>query len=708
MIKARKLSLALFIATFLLAIMLMAIMPSTVIAQAEENTIKNFDNTDILDDLSEMTDLEGTSFSFDVFKEDSKGTAQLFNFVEYGFADTDENSKMFGLYLYIYNPTAKALSTDSNKVTVATSFQASKNNNGFKYVESYSIFSLKYVSKTINNLFYKFKVDDSQSLLYNLSKGNKVSRQYSFGELTLKYKDLVNVKIVSLGHQFMYSGYSKGLSSGTQEKSTLSTMSESLETLSLDLKHTFFRYGEPSSAGDYTSQQTLHTVYFSVPNEVIEAYGNMQKIHAEWEEYKTLPVYVISEEDVYEELLPYVGQELQGDELTPYDYISAYGPVYLFDKALQVKMSCPGTPFFSYNATNMGPGLEEAEEIYFEGSIGEHNSFLAYLFYTGDLTEDGSNPYASDIILDGEELLEYIVNYSQNNSRAIEVLPPEGTPITIIYNGEEVVIDSNLFLDYVDDDRTFGRNEWNISADEEKCLVAYKDVSTAWQAFWGNRQYEELKADGIKSIFAMESQAIDDLNNNSKRQFCNKYFIDESDYVEFKDVVEQATANNETVYLFRFAITNYEAVYPSVYAPNSEAAYKTMDTENGRVTHADHLYYKTCSASSSTVFLNFDIIDVTFQKDNKTTVLSVVSSPINIVSDSTPPLQESTWQEIFKRDFSAWLDSLKADAKKIGMIIGGVVLLIIIISVIGWIVKARRSSNINKLVKENKKKKRKR
>ena len=88
--------------------------------------------------------------------------------------------------------------------------------------------------------------------------------------------------------------------------------------------------------------------------------------------------------------------------------------------------------------------------------------------------------------------------------------------------------------------------------------------------------------------------------------------------------------------------------------------------------------------------------------------MSVVSSPINIVSDSTPPLQESTWQEIFKRDFWAWLDSLKADAKKIGMIIGGVVLLIIIISVIGWIRKARTSSNINKLVKENKKKKRKR
>ena len=67
------------------------------------------------------------------------------------------------------------------------------------------------------------------------------------------------------------------------------------------------------------------------------------------------------------------------------------------------------------------------------------------------------------------------------------------------------------------------------------------------------------------------------------------------------------------------------------------------------------------------VQLDFDIIDVTFSNGEKSTVIPVVSNPIDVVPDVTPPVYTQTDEEGFD-----WLKALK-------IVLAGILLLAVVI-----------------------------
>jgi hypothetical protein len=69
------------------------------------------------------------------------------------------------------------------------------------------------------------------------------------------------------------------------------------------------------------------------------------------------------------------------------------------------------------------------------------------------------------------------------------------------------------------------------------------------------------------------------------------------------------------------------------------------------------------------VNLDFDIIDVTFSNGSVDTVIPVVSDPIDIVPDATPPVYTQSDKE------PAWLKWLK---------IAIVVIFVVVIVIVGW------------------------
>jgi hypothetical protein len=96
-------------------------------------------------------------------------------------------------------------------------------------------------------------------------------------------------------------------------------------------------------------------------------------------------------------------------------------------------------------------------------------------------------------------------------------------------------------------------------------------------------------------------------------------------------------AKNNTVFLFRFAVTDYFAgnleinIYPDRYHGDTYMAQETM-------------------------FFNFDIIQLTFNRDGIYKIIPVVSSPINIINDVTPPLEGDGWLDFIKD--SDWFKNL--------------------------------------------------
>ncbi len=94
--------------------------------------------------------------------------------------------------------------------------------------------------------------------------------------------------------------------------STLSCKISKLERVQLDVKHTFYRT-ESSSMG-YGYQNQIDTVYFSVPKRLFDEYGELQRIKAEWYEYKTKPILVTSNKEYYDWISKYIG--VTADQIT--------------------------------------------------------------------------------------------------------------------------------------------------------------------------------------------------------------------------------------------------------------------------------------------------------------------------------------------------------------------------------------------------------
>lgn len=146
--------------------------------------------------------------------------------------------------------------------------------------------------------------------------------------------------------------------------------------------------------------------------------------------------------------------------------------------------------------------------------------------------------------------------------------------------------------------------------------------------------------------------------------------MDESCYADFEAFASDAVSHDRKPVLFRFAATDYY----------SEAA-RFDNTETLGVSEEDGY------AAQETVFLNFNIIQLGFQRDNKLTVIPVVASPIDIFTPLDPPLPDDPIPGVSNDGcFGLSWETLI-------MIAAGIVLLIILMpflptiaSVIVWII----------------------
>lgn len=576
------------IALFVMVMTVFAGLPVNT-AYAASDTANNFDNTAVTDDLAEQ--------DLSKFTYDKNGTIKFITLAEYCYAANALDNENYALYLYIYNPARLEISErqGANTVEIATAYT-----DGMP--ADYENLPLKLCGIATgehSKLLYKYRVIDTDGkLLGNARMQDNATkyRRYDIAGVQLWEVGKQNAVDYGVGGTYKFTGYAKGYGTDKNAESSLLCSVTELETISLDVRSTNYRTASSAAGKDHQNQ--LDSVYFSVDNSVLEKYGKLQKVKAEWYEYKTAPIVVISDKGIYDTLNGYIGKDI-GEYTNELRYILGY------DRNV---ISSPYSTIinygWSYNVrcySNVGITTTIVDSA-------DKCGLLPYLFYTG-----GAN--IKDYNIPAETLKQWIYGYDKS---AVKGYLP-------IKHGN---ISADLFLDSVDSGRTRGYNCVEIDASEKYDLLSY----TANHGFWDKvcdygffaTLFGKVPTDenvfGIEPIYAVQDKDF----SYSDSGIAKNLLISENDLSDFKDYYNAAKKENKTTFLFRYAVTDYFA--------------GSVDIDDGQSSSGLLIKDKAYMAKE-TVFMDFDIIQLTFNLDGVYTVIPVVANPIDIVGAITPPVE---------------------------------------------------------------------
>ncbi len=555
-----------------------------------------FDKSNVLDDLTSSS-VNGKPFDLLDYPYDETKNIRVINFVEYCYSHKANKRGNYGLYVYVYNPKGIDISENSgqNKIQMAVSWV--KNADGVYVANRYEKFNLKFCNKAEKKdylgLFYKFKVIDriidGKSMVERV---NSSERRYDVSGIELLTNGSPNATEYTVGGIYKFSGYSKGF--GPTDENTLSCDVTDLETLKLNLHSTHYRT-EVSSLGKGHYNE-VNTVYFSVPNAVFTRYGNLQKIRAEWWEYKTKKAFVSNDEAFYNEAVKYTGVDVGpfGDrDKVPFSLTAGANVLSQFVTRFA----------WTYN-------VDEGNAVH-TFSSDERQTILPFVFYSPATEVDGifkflyTKPVAGSV--NSDKVKEYIYGYKNNLGNGY-----------VDCNGRS--LSKDLFLDTVDEGRTRGYNDKTIDLGDSFDLNSYDSNHSWWDKLFDygfswpstNEQYEN-----VPPIYVLKNtDVLGETTNISKNLLVNS-----DDVATLQSYYASETLKNNSVVLFRFANTDY---YSEQVVSDKVIGY----------------------IAQLTCFFDFDIIELTFNKDGVYYVIPAVSNPIDIVNGLTPPAQSLEWWKI--------------------------------------------------------------
>lgn len=550
-----------------------------------------YDQTRIEDDLKE-TDLSG-------YPKDESALHCLIDgagFMEYGYSnDMQLSTQYYGVYFYLYNPSERVISTRTraNVANMAVAYNAAGE------PTEYANIDLTVLDHTENHRFYKLRATDASALLrrekeYAAAHGGE--RRYDVAGVQVWFEGDRNATDSRPGSTteedregvsitYICTGYAAGCGAG--EESTLAIRSKKLDSVKLDVHHTYYR-ADPKTTGDkMTKATTLTSVYFSVPKRYMSTYGKLQIIKAEWWEYHTAPVFAVKSSEIEQAMKPYLGYTVQGtyEEKIPFEIYQYLGP------------SDSGMQGVSYN---------------YHGKSNLRIPRFDWLMKVNDFSE----------IISPETMQKYAYNYrGVAGDQKLKIGAKE--------------LNANLFRQSVDEGHTLGYNVKEFDARDESQWIDLNigNTTNVWEQFLNifrpNKQYYDFIT--VRDIKPIETVAPEQMNQ-SPEKISDTLLIAPERVEEFQNYYNEQKVLNDVV-LFRFSASDYTA---------TELEYHDDDdTITG--TTKKRVYY-----ALDTVYLEFDIIHLGFVKGDRVTIIPVVSNPIDMFPAITPPpgLAAESWKEL--------------------------------------------------------------
>ncbi len=600
-----KILLSLFLSSVLSFGAVFAGMPvrSVSVSAAETETGKNaFDDTDVNEDVSAVLLSE-------LIAEAGEDGISVY-FTEYCFAAETEKNVNYGLYVYVCNVRGYDFVAEDGKnaLNMAVSYDADGN------PTKYANMDLHYCGQStgINaGLVWKFRVtDEDNEILSNALEQNRLKgeRRYDITGVQLRREGYAMASDYKVGAIYRFSGYAAGYGKYVQEN-TLTVTKQNSDTVSLDVEHAFYR--PDGNNGEEHTQDSLACVYFAVPNELIEKYGELYAVHFSYLEAVTDWMFLTGNSAVYNELLGYMGQDITGKDLQ-----------YGFGAGGWENESGPEnwTRVYDY-AYN--------QKLVFSGSYDYHSlniiSNLKYIFpVEGGMDQTDS---ADDYVLRSETIREYMLAYSKGKADLILGR----------YSSE-------LFSRVADE-----MTDKSLSAEDEFHLTGIT-FDNWWNELWGMETETPYTMPAIQKAERCLSAA----------QLESEYYIDESCYDDFKAYYD-ANSQDGAVYVFHFAQSDFYSVEACNLNNDATGFFDPYEMDsNARL-------------MQETVYLDFDIIDISLKSEaSAVTVLGVVSDPIDVIPNGTPALDTTSDKlAAWLKDFlQALRDSLNSVLAVVLLIIG--------------------------------------
>lgn len=570
------------IAAFAFAIGLCAPVVSIVANAADVIKVENFASQSVTEDLSDM--------DLSVYPVNDKGLPQVIRCQEFCYSENTEIAKNYGLYLYIYNPTARTL-TNQCCVNMAVSYNQSGNPSSYENVQ------LEICNFSEDKLFYKFKLKDAEKM-YNVAKKyaaeNVDERRYDVAGITLVYSDATKKTDDNISKTYRFEGYASGCGEDQTAESTLKCTTDGLDTIHLKVNHTNYISETPSDADDYIYDQ-VHTAYFSIPEEIFEQCGELQRIKAEWYEYKTAPIFVTWDSDAYDALLPYVGEWI-GLEEEDLDWR------ILWEEEKVVACNNVGKIFNKTGSSFILEGdqswrLDNSEFLPRIVSLFLREEDDRYVSFNDLIKEMKRGRFESEKLINGYPA-EYFTSYME--------------PFVANWLGLEASwvnkIDENRIPYLQNPSLGYGYVSRDIDADDIGVIKFANADQSSWDKFWNGVDYQTT------SFKPIETLTKDNIDNVKAAKFGEKYYVNEAEEETVYDFCKSEISAGNRPVLFRFAKTDYYAS-----AARFDAVGNGMSSIDGYV-------------AQQTVFLDFDILSLTFRVEGRLdNVLAVVSDPIDII-----------------------------------------------------------------------------
>lgn len=667
-----------------LALLSWEIISTGLIAYAGDNDLK-FDNTSIFDDLYGSKDDNGNEFDLSNYPIDKDGELQFFSFVEYGYSYYANYEKNYALYLYLYNPQQLNFQTylDSNVVRMGVSY-ATKDDN--IVISEYEDFNIVCVSRTTGdyaNLFYKFKVLDPNKKILSMAQAYEKEngcRRYDIAGVYLK-TDKSDVTLdKNIGRTYKCSGYMATYGKDASNPSTFVCNVEKLETLDLKVYQTSYLTGV-SSAGAY-HHNNVSSVYFAIPQRVLDKYGSLWEIYAQWYECKTAPIFVTSNSNLYNGMKDLTHYSLSENKNKPrFDDSVPYYFYYGMDSNEGLGQVHSRTTYdWAYN-------LYSYEEDYPSSSthVTVSNSALnlPYVFYSTSYTVNGAFNVINKQTVAGDvtssQIRDYIQNYKSSNY--------------VDWHTSRNLA-SELFVNTVDSARAdkgikVGLNKVRTNLGDTFDLKSWNSEYGSWwdkltQYGWSYPKNEVLDEQhtNVKPFEEVINTTLNSVTLSSD------LLINENDVDSFKTFCNSSYANDEVPYLFRFAVSDYYS-RPLGYGDSQNKVYKTEKESDTYL-------------AQETVFFDFNIITMTFKGKEDYYTLAVMHTPVDVIAGVEPPPVELTPGEHLVNNFLTamqkiwdWFknsDFLKA-LKILGMIIVGAIIALVLIKVIGFFIRKFKKGN---------------
>lgn len=560
-------------------------MPSG-IAVAEEETgyagiRENYENTDVMDDL------EGV----DLTKYQGLKTVSLISFNEFGYIPEDMSG--YGLYIYVYNDTGnQIINYKLNRVQISTDDSV------------YNKYRVTILDNTDDFTVYKLKVEDTASIGAAV---NAEQRTYHVSGIELTTTTgLTDYAISSI---YKYTG-TPALEDGAE--STLSCTVEQQDTViitGLEDRQTVYRTDMDNPNMNRHNQ--VNSVYFAVDNYFIRTYGKLQQIEAEWWEYRTNPIVVTNNEELYTLLMVMSSNYSAENPLTG----------HICDE-------------------DWGLGLIEKDT-----TLGSYTEFAwSYNIYTYGSHDTPDSVVTNKCIENlywilntdqwGVDLDNYVISQEKLAARRFDFEQSQRAHFSEEDNGYSYCLE--LFNEEVGEGRTAGYNRKIFDSSNPDDMIDFKEYDPnyrGWDAFknifgWED-DFDEVLTD-VSPIVLIDSSNSEYYLSGSNEEIADKMLIAVEDVPAFKQYVQTSIINNETVVLFRFANTEYYSNTMEVFEYNEH------------VFHTASIHDDIAFTAEENVFLNFDIMTLGFYDGYEYTVIPVVSSPIDVISDIVGPALPDT------------------------------------------------------------------